>query len=516
MKKLAVLILLCLSSSALLADTYFCKKELETLPILQGGRVKPLYVHASEAIKNLTGKSTVGDYSAVEAYCLLSLNGMGLPSTIQIDARIDHVDLMKFLNLTKDQHTIGYEQLILREEEIKSEARMIKDNESYKKAIGKLYNNIFLYREIKGGENWLLAHNVNNHIEWQPLIAFLTEDKVIAQKALTPADPFLPVLLNTKTEFDKINGNEKYELELYYAKAGLASWALMLTILALAAMVLFKNFNIALSLAAISALVQLVLIALRVTISGRAPITNMYETVLFSGFGSLGLALVLGHFKKEKLFVYMGLAYNVCTLMMLNFANGMLTATISPLVPVLRDNFWLSTHVTCVILSYGALALSWILANTVLFKRKWGSITKKEELNYADIIYTTLKWGTTMLAAGVILGGVWADYSWGRFWGWDPKETWSLIVLCVYMAILHGRHTTWIKTDRFITITAGAFMSVMMAWFGVNYILASGLHSYGFSEGGAIFLGSFFLLQTIVLIVTSTGTKKDTASLQEV
>ena len=75
------------------------------------------------------------------------------------------------------------------------------------------------------------------------------------------------------------------------------------------------------------------------------------------------------------------------------------------------------------------------------------------------------------------------------------------------MAILHGRYTSWIKTDRFITITAGAFMSVMMAWFGVNYILATGLHSYGFSEGGAIFLGSFFLVQIIILAITSTNIK---------
>ena len=101
--------------------------------------------------------------------------------------------------------------------------------------------------------------------------------------------------------------------------------------------------------------------------------------------------------------------------------------------------------------------------------------------------------GVVLLAGGVILGGVWADYSWGRFWGWDPKETWSLIVLLVYMAILHGKYTSWIPPHRFVPLVAGAFMTVMMAWFGVNYILASGLHSYGFSEGGAIFLGSFRL-----------------------
>jgi hypothetical protein len=71
------------------------------------------------------------------------------------------------------------------------------------------------------------------------------------------------------------------------------------------------------------------------------------------------------------------------------------------------------------------------------------------------------------------------------------------------MAILHGRYTSWIRPNRFITITAGAILSVMMAWFGVNYILATGLHSYGFSEGGAIFLGSFFLIQAIILIITN-------------
>ena len=513
MKKLIYLFVL--FSMTLHAETYFCKNELENLPILQNGRVKPLYVHASETIKNLTGKNKIDNLSAVEAYCLLSLNGMGLPSSLNIQARVDHVDLMTFLGLKENEHTVSYESLLQKEESLKMEMRTAMSqskNDSYQKSISKLLNNINSYKEIKAGTNWTFASKVNNSIEWQPLINFLTEEKVVAQKNLTPSDPFLPVLMRAKTEYDLVYGT-KYEIELIYAKSELAGWSLTLTILALAGLVLSKNFKITLALASLSAMAQLVLVSLRIYISGRAPITNMYETVLFSGFGSLVLALVLGHLKKEKLYVYMGLSYNVCTLMMLNFANGMLTATISPLVPVLRDNFWLSTHVTTVILSYGALALSWIMANTVLFRKKWGKLSKQDETLYSEVIYTTLKWGTTLLAAGIILGGVWADYSWGRFWGWDPKETWSLIVLCVYMIILHGRYTSWIKSDRFISITAGAFMSVMMAWFGVNYILASGLHSYGFSEGGAIFLGSFFLIQIIFLMIT---TKKSTKAPQEI
>lgn len=511
MKPFIFILLSLLSLSAHSMDTYFCKKELETLPIQQGGRVKPLYVHASEVMKALTGSAKVDDLSATEAFCLLSLNGMGLPAPLKLYARVDHVDAMKFLGLPDKEHEIDYETLLTKEEEIKNEVRMSKGNDSYKKAMSKLFDNIFLYKEIKSGHNWLFADIQDKALNWSPLTTFLTEDKVVAQKAMTPTDPFLPVLLKSKADYDQAFG-DKYMVEYWYAKARLASVAMLLSILALGSMVLFKNFKVALGLSGLSILVQIALITFRVIISGRAPITNMYETVLFSGSGALLLGLILGHLKNEKLFVYMGLAYNVCTLMMINFANGMLSATISPLVPVLRDNFWLSTHVTTIILSYGALALSWILANTVLIKRRLGKMDTKEENTHADIIYTTLKWGTTMLAAGIILGGVWADYSWGRFWGWDPKETWSLIVLCLYMAILHGRYTSWIKNDRFMTVTAAAFLSVMMAWFGVNYILASGLHSYGFSEGGAVFLGSFFLVQIIVLVLTIGGPRANKAT----
>lgn len=506
MKTLLFLTVLMVSFATHSAETYFCKPELETLPTQQGGRVKPLYVHASEAMKALTGKAKVGDLSAVEAYCLLSLNGMGLQSDIKLMAKIEHVDAIKHLNLPEGEHLIPYETLVGIEDDVRNEARRTDVSESYKKSMEKLFGNIHLYKEIKSGNNWMLADVQGTVLNWTALTAYLTEEKVIAQKEITPMDPFLPVMMRSKAMYEQAFGS-RYMVEFYYAKMGLPSVAMLLSILALGSMVLFKNFKIALGFAGLSIVTQIALITLRVIISGRAPITNMYETVLFSGAGALLLGLILGHFKNEKIFVYMGLAYSVCTLMMVNFANGMLTATISPLVPVLRDNFWLSTHVTTIILSYGALALSWILANTVLVKRRLGKMDKKEEAYHADIIYTTLKWGTTMLAAGIILGGVWADYSWGRFWGWDPKETWSLIVLCFYTAILHGRYTSWIKNDRFMTVTAAAFLSVMMAWFGVNYILASGLHSYGFSEGGAVFLGSFFLVQIIVLIATKDYSK---------
>ncbi len=99
--------------------------------------------------------------------------------------------------------------------------------------------------------------------------------------------------------------------------------------------------------------------------------------------------------------------------------------------------------------------------------------------------YRAMQVGVLLVAAGTILGGVWADYSWGRFWGWDPKEVWALITLLVYLIPLHGRFAGWINTSTLILSSVVCFMSVLMAWYGVNFVLGVGLHSYGFAEGGS-------------------------------
>jgi len=103
----------------------------------------------------------------------------------------------------------------------------------------------------------------------------------------------------------------------------------------------------------------------------------------------------------------------------------------------------------------------------------------------SNFIYRTMQVGVLLIAAGTILGGVWADYSWGRFWGWDPKEVWALITLLVYLIPLHGRFAGWVNTFGLVMSSVVCFLSVIMAWYGVNFVLGVGLHSYGFVEGGS-------------------------------
>ena len=487
------------------ANTYFCDQVLEKNPIQQVGRTKPLAVHAKEVIKHLSGKSKVDGKGSFMVYCLLSAKGFGLPIDFELSTPIEH---SKTRELLDGKTSIKFTELMDRQRDLMIARNSEKFESGYKKDLGKMLSKINLYRDISSGNNWLVPQNNGGKISWIPINQFFTKEKITRLSGNSNENPFVKSLLDAKKEYDA-NGDLTYQLEYKFFKMKLPLVSMVLCLLALASLVLFKKFKISLAFSVSTILVQTVYLVLRVMISGRAPITNMYETVLFSGYGALVISMIIGHFKKEKVFVYMGLGYNFCTLMMINFAHGMLSPSISPLVPVLRDNFWLSTHVTTIIMSYGALALSWILANTIIVKKFFSNLTTKDELYYNDVMYTSLKYGVVMLAAGILLGGVWADYSWGRFWGWDPKETWSLIVLCFYMAILHGKYTNWIKPQHFSHLVAGAFMSVMMAWFGVNYILASGLHSYGFSEGGAYFLGTFFTIQIAILAITVKNFKNN-------
>jgi ABC-type transport system involved in cytochrome c biogenesis permease subunit len=122
--------------------------------------------------------------------------------------------------------------------------------------------------------------------------------------------------------------------------------------------------------------------------------------------------------------------------------------------------------------------------------------TSKEKLNaLALFMYRAVQIGVLLLTAGTILGGVWADYSWGRFWGWDPKETWALIADLGYLAVLHGRFSGWLRTFGTVASIVCAFSGVVMAWYGVNFVLGVGLHSYGFGGGGVQYVAAILVIQ---------------------
>jgi ABC-type transport system involved in cytochrome c biogenesis permease subunit len=187
----------------------------------------------------------------------------------------------------------------------------------------------------------------------------------------------------------------------------------------------------------------------------------------------------------------------------------------SPLQPVLRDNFWLTIHVLTIVSSYAAGALAWGLGCLSLGHYLFGSYrpaTAGEGRGarppeacdvLAGFIYRAMQVAVLLLAAGTILGGLWADVSWGRFWGWDPKEVWALVSLLAYLVVLHGRYAGWI--DNF-GLAAGSVLGaavIGMSWYGVNFLLGAGLHSYGFGQGGQTEFFAFLAVNMLLLVAAA-------------
>lgn len=234
---------------------------------------------------------------------------------------------------------------------------------------------------------------------------------------------------------------------------------------------------------------------MRMAISGRAPVTNMYESVIYVGLGIAALGLVLELIYRKRSILVAAAAVSTVALILADNCSILLDPTLKPLQPVLRNNFWLVTHVLTITLSYAAFGLALGIANITLGYFLVGSRNKEAISALNNFTYRSLQVGVLLLAIGTILGGVWADFAWGRFWGWDPKEVWALIALLGYLGLLHARFAGWVGQFGLAAWSVFCFSLVVVAWYGVNFVLGAGLHSYGFGGGGQEYVAAVLILQ---------------------
>ncbi|AFY39168.1 cytochrome c assembly protein [[Leptolyngbya] sp. PCC 7376] len=247
---------------------------------------------------------------------------------------------------------------------------------------------------------------------------------------------------------------------------------------------------------------------LRMQIAGRPPVTNMYESVVWVGFGIAAIALAFELLTRNRYYILAAAPLSVMCLLLADSLPAVLDPSISPLVPVLRDNFWLSIHVPTIALSYASFALAMGLGHVALGNYLFTPSAKPRLKMLSQLNYRVLQVGVLLLTAGIILGGIWAHFSWGRFWGWDPKETWALIALLCYLAPLHGRLVGWIGDFGVHVASIVSFNAVLMAWYGVNFVLGTGLHSYGFGTGGSeLLIAGVVGLDLLLVLITATKHK---------
>ena len=241
-------------------------------------------------------------------------------------------------------------------------------------------------------------------------------------------------------------------------------------------------------------------IFLRMVIMSRPPISTIYETVIFVGFVIVLFSLVIEYIRQDGLGVFLG-SISGAMLHYVGFGYAADGDTLEMLVAVLNSNFWLATHVTTIILGYGTSLMAGLIGHLYLIEK----IRVPKDSARLKSIYNNM-FGVTLIALfftlfGTILGGIWADQSWGRFWGWDPKENGALLIVLWQLMMVHMRLSGLAKPDKFALGMVLNNIIVIMAWFGVN-LLSIGLHSYGFVSGIAVNI----ILFTVFELVTGFGT----------
>ncbi|MCF8227021.1 MAG: cytochrome c biogenesis protein CcsA, partial [Bacteroidales bacterium] len=239
--------------------------------------------------------------------------------------------------------------------------------------------------------------------------------------------------------------------------------------------------------------------ALRWYVSGYAPLSNGYESMIFVSWISLLAGLV---FVRRTGFA-LALTAILSTLSLLVANMSWMNPDITNLVPVLKSP-WLTIHVTVIMAGYGFLGLSMLMGlinlvfYTLLSKRNVGRIDGVIKL-LTRVNHQSLIIGLYFLTIGTFLGGVWANESWGRYWGWDPKETWALISVLVYTFITHMHRLPGMKgAYAFNLASLLGFFSILMTYFGVNYFLG-GIHSYA---GGAAFTIPYWVYLLLLALAT--------------
>lgn len=236
----------------------------------------------------------------------------------------------------------------------------------------------------------------------------------------------------------------------------------------------------------------------RIILQGRPPVTNLYSSAIFVGWVAVLLGIVLERIFRRGLGSAVAATIGFITLIIAHHlaAQG---DTLEMMRAVLDSNFWLATHVVCITIGYGSTFIAGFLGILYIFRRSFdphwdnNAALTLERMAYGIVCFATL-----FSFLGTILGGIWADQSWGRFWGWDPKENGALMIVLWNAFILHARWGKVVSPKWIMALTVVGNIVTSLSWFGVN-MLGIGLHSYGFMDKAFLWLMIFVANQVAII-----------------
>lgn len=507
------------------------------IPIQSEGRVKPISTFARFKLVQLSGRSTLAGESATR-WLMRTLFFPGSAADDKVFL-VENPRLMQALGLPDDSprarfsfadlyaHRLELEELARAAVEVPDERRTLMQNQALN-----LYENVAEFQELTRSLNGYGADAARE----DKVFAIIPPEDKTAPEWLTPAEadgagvatqwldaidalaPYQPAQFSARldalrrdlTAAAAARGEGRHlALEGFYYKAdffgrGLVCFILGFVLIALSWLAPKRKFAWRGGVALTSLAIVLVTlgIVLRCVIRGRPPVTNLYETTLFVPAVAAAIALGAEWLDRRRIAAGLGALLGAIGLFIAGryeLRDG--TDTMGRLVAVLNSNFWLATHVTTIAIGYSAGLLAGALAHlyiaAMFMRRRLGPefFPKLAAMIYGVVCFTLL-----FSLLGTVLGGVWASESWGRFWGWDPKENGALLIVLWCVIIVHARLGGYIREFGVAAGAIGLAMVVVFSWWGVN-LLGIGLHSYGFTSGLFGWLAGYWLFELAVLAV---------------
>ena len=507
-------------------------KQWGLLAIQDGGRRKPVDTFAKETLIRITGRSTYTD----KAGRTWRPNDFVLSALIETHdwknepmVLISSGQLVEQLGLDKTQRRSSFAQLTGSAElqRLAAEAQALKRAEkpltrAQQEALS-VSDRLTLLARVMDGRALLIVPAPTN--ETDPWVDPSGSSKYYSDAQVAPIQTQLRTVANSYIQGEGFNlsraanqlrenlramspsiypGDKQLRLEYFYNHFEAfyrAIWCYGIALVILIAAHLRRRGralqNIGVAVAILGLAFQAAGIVMRCMIASRPPVTNMYESIIWVSFAVSFFGMIFFVRYRAPIYLLAALPVTLIALLLVHQMPIAMPSSIDPLVPVLRDNFWLTIHVLTITLSYAAFALAMGFGHILLWRYARNPAAARADAPMHFWLYRVLQLGVLLLAAGTILGGVWANYSWGRFWGWDPKETWALIALLCYILALHGRLAGWWTQFGLAVASVVCFLAVLMAWYGVNFVLGKGLHSYGFGIGGETYVAIFVLLDLL-------------------
>lgn len=516
-----------------------------------GGRIKPINTLATDLVHKISKQD--GFLGMNNSQVLLGM--MMFPQDWQQIKmiKISNPALKKSLGISPDSNMIAFRDVfsngeyILRNYVEDANNKKPSMRNTFDKDVLAVDERINLAYQIYTGEVFRVFPTPNNPDKWsQPLEAIQaginTNHKEQAQEIGTiisdfyngfnlgvfqnqwsEADQALSLIQNYQRHFSPnlVISDSKIDSEIFLNKTNFFKYLILPFILSgvllfiITLVYVFKNKTMPriinysfLAVLGILTLLQTIALALRWYISGHAPWSNAYESMLYIAWASAVSALLF--FRKSNLAISASSFMAGISLFVANL--GFMDPQVSNLVPVLKS-YWLNIHVSIITASYGFLGLCFVLGIITLLMFLLRAEEKKNIdnaiLSLTAINEMAMILGLLMLTVGNFLGGVWANESWGRYWGWDPKETWALISIGVYGIILHLRFLGFKNMPYiFAASSVVGFFSILMTYFGVNYYL-SGMHSYAAGDPIPVPIFVYFLVGGVLALIVISLYKRN-------